>query len=73
MRSFMNPLGDLSPAAAAQLLSAWIDRKIQLTEDEFEDLCDVLYGHIEDLRDERYRLLVTDKGPEFTDPRSKSR
>lgn len=57
MRSIMKPLSELGPAAACELLNLWFERKLSLTEDEFEDLCDVLYGHIESLRDERYRLI----------------
>lgn len=47
----------LGPVAACQLLVLWVERKVAMDEDEFEDLCDVLYDHIERLRDDRYRLI----------------
>lgn len=58
MRSTMKPVGDMGPVAACELLKLWLERKIELDEDEFEDLCDQLYQLLEEARDDRFRVIV---------------
>lgn len=48
---------DLGPSAACEMLSLWLERKVTLDEDEFDELCDRLYELLEKARDDRFRLI----------------
>lgn len=47
----------IGPNTACQILLLFWERKLELSEDDFEMLCDRLYFLIEELRNERYRLI----------------
>jgi len=48
--------GALGPLASMALVSLWLEKKVELTEDEFDELCEGIIDALGEARDERYRL-----------------
>lgn len=42
--------------ASMALLSLWLEKKVELTEDEFDELCETVIDCLGNARDERWRL-----------------
>jgi len=42
------------------LLSCFMEKKVELTEDEFDELCETVIEALGECRDERYRLVKRD-------------
>lgn len=49
--------GELGPMASMALLELWIEKQVELNEDEFDELLDTVIEYLGKARDERYRLL----------------
>lgn len=47
----------LGPATACTLIELFLTRKLELTEDEFDELVGYLHHHLEQAYDERWRLI----------------
>jgi len=52
--------GALGPLASMALLSCFMEKKVELTEDEFDELCETVIEALGECRDERYRLMKRD-------------
>jgi len=46
----------IGPATCCTLLELWLTRKLELSEDDFDNIVGVLHDHLERAYDERYRL-----------------
>jgi len=49
-------IGALGPIASLTLLQLWLEKKVELTESEFDELCDNVIEYLGKCRDDVYRL-----------------